>query len=164
MTIGRTAEGVNTSLMVVGREEDGFLRYPERISLTPRFNGVFVRRDDSRNRFNVFLNGAENLESNNSLSASTCLPTSIINRRAVIIIRRRIIITRWRGVVGWIRRGWLVHIKVDAVRDPVFPAEISACAINAGLNELIGVYWKGLNDINVRSEIVKGPVLVAEDF
>jgi len=62
MTIGRTAEGVNTSLMVaMGREEDGFLRYPERISLTPRSNGVLVRRDDSRNRFNVFLNGAETL-------------------------------------------------------------------------------------------------------
>ena len=94
--------------------------------------------------------------------------------RRTIVGRGIIIRIRWRV---WIRRvssdcrrrrgrsgGRLVHIKKDLLRDVIFGSEITTRLKHTSLNELVGLQWQGTNDVIIRTEVVKGTILVTKDL
>jgi len=63
------------------------------------------------------------------------------------------------------RRGrFLIHVKINTLRDRVSRAETFARGVGVSLSVLIRCNWKGLNDVLRIAEAVKGSVALAKNF
>jgi hypothetical protein len=90
--------------------------------------------------------------------------TIIIRIWAVIIGIWIRVITRPACYCGRLRRRFLIHVKINALRDCVGVGPAPARAIAPNLRVLVRGKGRSLNDIIIVAEIVEGSVAVAKNF